>query len=397
MSTGLHKDLELVEIHRPHAWEYANASARTGASGFVAADVGKLARQLDDNSLWMLTATTPTWVAVGGGGAPAAHATTHEPGGSDTMAVDAAGATGSLRTLGTSSTSACAGNDSRLSDARTPTAHASTHNAGGGDAMAIDAVAGTGSLRTLGTSSTAACAGNDSRLSDARTPTVHATSHKDGGTDHIHIDEFAAASDNTNLNATTSAHGLLPKLGGGTTNYLRADGTWAAPPGGGTAIVPHKMFQADQLESPNSSNWAVNSLATLEASPTNPALLVRAFDDTAAEGVGFTVRVPTGATNIILGFLSRARTAPGSAKTVGLNLYRRAVPDNAVIPSWSSATALTAIDIPTNDYYQKDSQTIALSTLGMTVGVTYTLELTRNLTGSLVGDWLLHSLTVGWS
>jgi len=74
-----------------------------------------------------------------------------------------------MRTLGTSSTSACAGNDSRLSDARTPTSHASSHNAGGGDAMAIDAASGTGSLRTLGTSSTSACAGNDSRLSNDRT------------------------------------------------------------------------------------------------------------------------------------------------------------------------------------------------------------------------------------
>lgn len=32
---------------------------------------------------------------------------------------------------------------------------------------------------------------------------------------------------------TTSAKGLAPASGGGTTNFLRADGTWAAPPGGG--------------------------------------------------------------------------------------------------------------------------------------------------------------------
>jgi hypothetical protein len=54
-----------------------------------------------------------------------------------------------------------------------PLAHSSRHNAGGADALAIDAAAGTGSLRTLGTAATAACAGNDSRLSDARTPTAH--------------------------------------------------------------------------------------------------------------------------------------------------------------------------------------------------------------------------------
>jgi hypothetical protein len=73
-------------------------------------------------------------------------------------------------TLGTSGTSAAAGNDARLSDARTPLAHASSHNAGGSDALAIDAVAATGSLRTLGTSSTSAAAGNDARLSDDRYP-----------------------------------------------------------------------------------------------------------------------------------------------------------------------------------------------------------------------------------
>lgn len=42
-----------------------------------------------------------------------------------------------------------------------------------------DTAAGTASLRTLGTAATAACAGNDTRLSDARTPTAHAHSGAD--------------------------------------------------------------------------------------------------------------------------------------------------------------------------------------------------------------------------
>jgi hypothetical protein len=67
---------------------------------------------------------------------------------------------------------------------------------------------------------------------DARTPTAHASTHASGGTDAIKLDELAAPTDVTTLNATTSAHGLLPKLGGGTTNFLRADGSWAAPAGG---------------------------------------------------------------------------------------------------------------------------------------------------------------------
>jgi hypothetical protein len=72
----------------------------------------------------------------------------------------------------------------------------------------------------------------DATLDDSsatRTPSVHAASHQSGGDDAIKLDAFATPDDNTNLNATTDRHGLLPKLGGGTTNYLRADGTWANP------------------------------------------------------------------------------------------------------------------------------------------------------------------------
>lgn len=39
-----------------------------------------------------------------------------------------------------------------------------------------------------------------------------------------------AASNHTHSNASATAAGFLPKLGGGTTNFLRADGTWAQPP-----------------------------------------------------------------------------------------------------------------------------------------------------------------------
>lgn len=63
---GAHKDS--TDVHVPYAWSYADEAARTGASGFVAGDVGKMALQEDDNSLWTLIATTPTWVPVGGGG-----------------------------------------------------------------------------------------------------------------------------------------------------------------------------------------------------------------------------------------------------------------------------------------------------------------------------------------
>lgn len=72
--------------------------------------------------------------------------------------------------------------------------------------------AGTPSVRALGTGATEATAGNDSRLSDARTPTAHKTSHQSGGSDAIKLDDLAAPDDNTDLDATTLVHGLLSKL-----------------------------------------------------------------------------------------------------------------------------------------------------------------------------------------
>ena len=63
------------------------------------------------------------------------------------------------------------------------------------------------------------------------------------------LDDFGTPDDNTDLNATTSRHGLLPKLGGGTTNFLRADGAWAAPAGDGgdAATFPKTVFVSASL------------------------------------------------------------------------------------------------------------------------------------------------------
>jgi hypothetical protein len=57
-----HQDLQLN--HRLESWVYANAAARTGATGFVAGDVGRIAYQTDTGHYWRLTATTPTWANI---------------------------------------------------------------------------------------------------------------------------------------------------------------------------------------------------------------------------------------------------------------------------------------------------------------------------------------------
>lgn len=103
------------------------------------------------------------------------HHATHENGGSDQISV--AGLLGVLTNpqppiIGSTATTAVAGNDSRLTDARTPLAHAATHQPGASDAMAVDAVAATGSLRTLGAGAQQAAAGTDSRFLKATISTA---------------------------------------------------------------------------------------------------------------------------------------------------------------------------------------------------------------------------------
>lgn len=57
---------EQTAIHRIHNYEYADATERTAATGFVAGDVGKVAFQTDTGSFWALVAITPTWVELTG-------------------------------------------------------------------------------------------------------------------------------------------------------------------------------------------------------------------------------------------------------------------------------------------------------------------------------------------
>lgn len=58
---GFHDEVTIGDIHIIHQFEYADAAARTGASGFVAGDIGKVAKQLDDLSWWILSTVAPTW------------------------------------------------------------------------------------------------------------------------------------------------------------------------------------------------------------------------------------------------------------------------------------------------------------------------------------------------
>jgi hypothetical protein len=53
-----------AHLDRRIFYVYDNAAIRTASTGFVAGDVGKYALQKDNNTIWKLTATTPTWLQI---------------------------------------------------------------------------------------------------------------------------------------------------------------------------------------------------------------------------------------------------------------------------------------------------------------------------------------------
>lgn len=58
---------------------------------------------------------------------------------------------------------------------------------------------------------------------------AHAHTHGLTGIDAIKLDDLYTPDDNTDLNATTSYHGLLRKLDGDTKTFLNSNGAWAKP------------------------------------------------------------------------------------------------------------------------------------------------------------------------
>lgn len=90
-------------------------------------------------------------------------------------------------------------------------------------------------------------------LLDSYAQLAHNTQHQSGGSDAIKLDDLAAADDNTDLNASASAHGLLPKLSNIATEFLNGQGNWATPAGGGggSGLVDGYLSFPERISDPS--------------------------------------------------------------------------------------------------------------------------------------------------
>jgi len=164
---------------------------------------------------------------------------------------------------------------------------------------------------------------------------THATRHQSGGADAIKLDDLATPDDNTDLDATTGHHGLLPKLGGGTSNFLRADGSWAAPAGsfsnpmttagdiiyGGASGAPTRLA----IGSTNRVLTVISGNPSWESPAAAPAELgyaaitsdLTTTSTSMVDATGLSVTVTVGSRPIIVeAYLSEARTDKNGARAI---------------------------------------------------------------------------------
>jgi len=114
-----------------------------------------------------------------------------------------------------------------------------------------------------------------------------------GGTFSPPGEDDIVLGDVTTLNATTGQHGLLPKLGGGTTNFLRADGAWAAP---GNVTGPTGPVITGPTGPVQTGPTGASSIITGPTGPTGAASI-----QTGPTGASSITTGPTGAASNVTG------------------------------------------------------------------------------------------------
>ena len=146
-------------------------------------------------------------------------------------------------------------------------------------------------------------------------------------------------------------------------------------------IGTRSTYFANSLDSPNTSDYAINAFAPITTDPTYSSMSIRAFSNTIEQGVSCLFSIPANATLVNIIIKGRAQTAPAASSNVQPRIYTRLLPNNSAVGTWAAGINLTTIAIPTNAYFQYYTYTATLASLGLTAGNLYQFELTRYNTG----------------
>jgi phage-related tail fiber protein len=420
---SLHKNVTAGDVHIANAFVFANAAARIAGTGYtiVPADVGKIARQTDNETFWILTDDSPiTWSAI-----------------------DAAGSVPTTRTL-TAGAGLTGGGDLSADRTFDVVANADGSIIANADdvqvgVLATDAQHGVRGGGTQHPAATPSVAGFMSatdkgrfddykvacRLSAVGNHGLSGLAAIDGVTpiagDRILVNDQTTASQNgiyvaaagawsraTDADTTgeiTPETRVIVKEGTARSNTFWICTNTTNPTIGTDAIafaqfnrplVIYRFIEAGAFRLPVTADAAVNAFAALTPSSLNSMLLEHNFDDTTEEGVIWQERTPLSATRLYIEFKARAQTPIAAARTVGLKLYYRRMQSGVAVGAWNSLV-LTDFSIPSNasSVYIVQGQTITFAAMAtpIVLGDDYQYELTRiNPTGGteLVGDWNLQ-------
>ena len=165
-----------------------------------------------------------------------------------------------------------------------------------------------------------------------------------------------------------------------------------------TGNLARLTFKSSEFLTTTASDWAISATAPEGTDTNNNSLLTRSFTSIVEQGLGFYLDLPTGSTQFKLVLYSRAEVLPGALAGVAPKFYIREITDNGAVGAWQFIS-LTTIALPTNEFWQRDEQTLLLTAFApvLTAGKLYQCQLTRNIgdiADTLVGDWNLLRLVV---
>lgn len=269
------------------------------------------------------TSATTDFEATGAVATHAALTTTHGISAFGATLVDDANATAARSTLGlgTAATSAATAFEASGAVGTHAAVTSSVHGISAFGAALVDDADATAARTTLGLGTAATSAAT---AFAAAATTISTTAPLAGGGD---------LSANRTLTVATfgaAASGVVPSSGGGTTNFLRADGTWAAPPSGSGGVSDGD--KGDITVTGSGATWTIDPAAVTYAKIQNVS-----------------------ATDKLLG---RSTAAAGPVEEIACTAAGRALIDDAdaaaqrttlglaTVASSASATDLTAGTLP---------------------------------------------------